>query len=56
MNDQQEHGNAFAIPDLWKGSSLVDINEHLTAYPVPLGLEPLSMSVVLNLPLRLMLW
>lgn len=41
MDDLNEDGNAFAIPKLWKVSTLVQFNEE-SEDPQILDLEPLS--------------
>ncbi len=43
MSELSENGNAFAIPDLWKTSSLAHLDEEFTTDPIALGLEPLGM-------------
>ena len=41
MDDCSEDGNAFAIPDLWKTSSLADFSQRSIVQLEPLG-TPLS--------------
>ena len=44
MDDYSEDGNAFAIPDLWKTSSLADFSQGSTE-PIALQLEPLGIPL-----------
>jgi len=43
MDEQNDIGNAFVIPDLWKISSLASFDQASTTDPTTLGLEPLGM-------------
>ena len=51
MDEYVGDGNVFAIPDLWKGSSLAQFDEPATD-STALGLEPLRTSSVLRRELR----
>lgn len=42
MDEMGDIANAFAIPDLWKTSSLANLDEELKTDPVALRLEPLG--------------
>ena len=44
MVEHIDHGNAFAIPDLWGKSSLANLEQD-KANPLALGFEPLSRSL-----------
>ena len=47
MDEQVEDGNAFAIPDLWKESTLARFDDRTTDF-IALGFEPLSTSTSLS--------
>ncbi|KAL2037967.1 hypothetical protein N7G274_009186 [Stereocaulon virgatum] len=48
MDDYSEDGNVFAIPGLWKTSSLADLSQH-SIKPIAFQLEPLGIPLSLDL-------